>query len=134
MIRLLPLVVGLMSLGCSESKFSCDDERQGDWAIRIFEDPDEHGQCAQDGSVVFEDGSKTPLICEIEGADCVCRAGTDFGVYEIFMQDVTSGETVRAVMEVEAVPSPNCVTRRTIETFKPVHLPAPQGGAGGADN
>lgn len=125
----LTLVLVCSAAGCKED-FSCQDLRKGEWAIEFFDDLGKDGDCPYEGTAVL-DGEEHELSCEVSGKQCVCNAGHEFGTYDVTFINKETGETDRAVIEVEAAPEPICVLRDAVRTADPT---PGDGGAGGANN
>lgn len=95
--------------------------------------------CAYDGSVsriadIDRNGVVTPLSrperdafdCQVEEDECVCRAGTGFGRYEVESTDLDSGKTASVVLDIVREASPVCVQTDVVMSL------GSAGGAGGA--
>lgn len=116
----------LLSAGCSNNSFDCSDIQKGQWAIEFFDELGEDGDCPYEGIAILDD-AEYELECVVEGKQCVCNAGDEFGVYDVTVTNTETGDVDRALIEVEAAPSPICLTRDAVGDL----TPEPSGGAGG---
>lgn len=123
----LTLVLLLPVTGCKED-FSCKDMMQGEWAIEFYDDLGENGDCPYEGVAILE-SKPHEIVCEVSGKQCVCNVGHEFGTYDVTFTNTETGETDRALIEVEAAPEPICFLR---DAVGPRESPSGEGGAGGA--
>lgn len=128
---LLTLVLAMSVSGCKKD-FSCKQLQKGEWAIAVSDDIGQDGDCPYEGQAVL-DGEVHELVCEVSGKECVCRAGHEFGIYEVTFTNLETGETDFAVQEVEAAPEPDCILRDRLDRDPPKGLGG-NGGAGGSDS
>lgn len=115
--------------GCSDNRFKCEEVRVGSWAIQFAADTADDGTCPYTGTVT-RDSKEEELICSLENGSCMCKGGSEFGVYDVVLENTATGDVDRAVIEVDAAPSPICINRRAITRFERDGM----GGAGGASN
>ena len=128
----LTLVV-LCSLTSCSKDFSCKSLQKGEWAIEIFDDLGEDGDCPYEGTAILN-GEELELSCEVSGKQCVCNAGHEFGIYDVTFTNTETGETDRAQIKVEPAPEPICLVRDAIGRSPPPTGDGGAGGDGGADN
>lgn len=129
MKRLLPCLLAFGALACGGDELpNCDNYKRGDWAIQLDIDPADDGSCPYEGTFALEGEATEDLICGSDEGSCSCVGGREFGVYEVTLTNTDTGTTEAAVLEIEELPSPECVGLTAIEQFAPT---SGMGGMGG---
>jgi hypothetical protein len=127
-ISLLLLLCVTTIAGCSK-RVSCEDERVGRWAIQFTTETADDGTCPYTGTVTRE-SQEEELVCSKERDTCLCEGGSEFGVYDVVLENTATGDVDRAVIQVDAAASPICINRTAITRFERDNA----GGAGGMNN